>query len=123
MLLDPYQFISGKERVHKEFRLSDCYCFAYKTLLMQGWSQTPGSYQNRIVFVFVMIAGMLLYWHWEAMVISYLAVRKIVLPYTSFEQLLSSSSDKVRCIVFFTCFYRWRSTSPLQYNRGFIKIH
>ena len=63
---------------------------------MQGWSQTPGSYQNRIVFVFVMIAGMLLYWHWEAMVISYLAVRKIVLPYTSFEQLLSSSSDKVQ---------------------------
>ena len=91
-----YSYFSGNEKIRNEFRLSDCYCFAYKTLLMQGWSQTPGSYQNRIVFVFVMIAGMLLYWHWEAMVISYLAVRKIVLPYTSFEQLLSSSSDKVR---------------------------
>ena len=43
----------------------------------------------------MMIAGMLLYWHWEAMVISYLAVKKVVLPYTSFEQLLSVSSDKV----------------------------
>jgi len=62
---------------------------------MQGWSKTPDAYQNRIAFVCMMVAGMLLYWHWEAMVISYLAVKKTVLPYESFEQLLSSSSDKV----------------------------
>ena len=92
--------ISGKEPVQDELKLSDCYCLAYKTLLMQGWSKTPNSYQNRIAFTCVMVAGMLLYWHWEAMVISYLAVKKTVLPYESFEQLLSSSSDKVTVIKF-----------------------
>ena len=93
----------GNEPVQDELRLSDCYCFAYKTLLMQGWSKTPDSYQNRIAFVCIMIAGMLLYWHWEAMVISYLAVKKVVLPYTSFEQLLSVSSDKVRKHYILSC--------------------
>jgi hypothetical protein len=79
----------------KKFRLRDCYCFAYKTVLLQGWNTTPSSFQNRIAFISVMIAGMVFYWHWEAMVISFLAVRKIILPYESFEQLLSSSNDKV----------------------------
>ena len=93
----------GNEPVQDELRLSDCYCFAYKTLLMQGWSKTPDSGQNRIAFVCIMIAGMLLYWHWEAMVISYLAVKKVVLPYTSFEQLLSVSSDKVPRYLILSC--------------------
>ena len=43
----------------------------------------------------IMIAGMLLYKHWEAMLISWLAVKKVVIPYKSFEELLSGSSDKV----------------------------
>ena len=68
---------------------------AFKAFLSQGWSKSPGTSQNRIAFLFVMISGMLLYWHWEAMIISYLAVNKEVIPYKSFEQLLSSSNDKV----------------------------
>ena len=43
----------------------------------------------------VIVTAMVCYWHWEAMIISYLAVRKIVLPYESLEQLLSKSNDKV----------------------------
>ena len=89
----------GKEPVQDGLKLSDCYCFAFKALLMQGWSKTPESYQNRIAFVSVMISAMVLYWSWEAMIISYLSVNKEVIPYKSFEELLSSSSDKVilRC--------------------------
>ena len=82
-----------------DFKLSDCYCFGYKTILFQGWSKTPQAYQNRIAFISVMLTGMLFYWHWEAMIISYLAVRKVVLPYKSFEQLLSTSSDKVSFLI------------------------
>ena len=94
-----FTFDLGNEPVQDDFSLSDCYCLAYKALLMQSWSNTPDSYQNRICFVCMMVAGMLLYWHWEAMIISYLAVKKVVLPYTSFEQLLSDSSDKVNSIL------------------------
>ena len=90
---------SGKEPLQDELQLSDCYCFAYKTILMQGWSKTPNAYQNRIAFFCVMVAGTLLYWHWEAMVISYLAVRKTIIPYETFEQLLSMSGDKVMRIL------------------------
>ena len=85
----------GKEQVQDDLRLSDCYCLAYKTVLMQGWSKTPQSYQNRIAFACVMIAGMLLYWHWEAMVISYLAVRTVQLPIITLEDLVKKSNLKV----------------------------
>ena len=76
--------------------MSKCYVFAYKALLFHGWNYTPTFLQNRIAFITVAITAMICYWHWEAMIISYLAVRKIVLPYESFEQLLSKSNDKVR---------------------------
>ena len=88
-------FNLGKEDLKDEFRLSDCYVFAYKALLFHGWNYTPTFLQNRIAFITVVITAMICYWHWEAMIISYLAVRKIILPYESFEQLLSKSNDKV----------------------------
>ena len=90
-----FKYNSGKEPVQDDLRLSDCYCLVYNAVLMQGLSNTFQSCQNRIAFMFVMIAGMFLYWHWEAMLISYLAVTKTAIPYKSFGQLLSSSSDKV----------------------------
>ena len=100
-----FLYNAGKEPLQDDLRLCDCYCLAYKAILMQGWNNTPQSYQNRIAFVYVMIAGMLLYWHWEAMLISYLAVKKVVIPYKSFEQLLSSSNDKVH---FYNNLYKYR---------------
>ena len=91
-----FKFDLGKEDLKDEFRLSNCYVFAYKALLFHGWNYTPTFLQNRIAFITVVITAMICYWHWEAMIISYLAVRKIILPYESFEQLLTKSNDKVR---------------------------
>ena len=117
-------FNLGKEQVQHELKLSDCFCFAFKSFLMQGWSKTPESYQNRIAFVCVMIAGMVLYWHWEAMIISYLSVNKEVIPYESFEQLLSASNDKVWLTLFSTelksIYYLRRWTKMLILNKLFI---
>ena len=42
-----------------------------------------------------MVASLVLYYHWEAMLISYLATRKIVLPFTNMEELISKTSFKV----------------------------
>ena len=43
-----------------------------------------------------MLAGTLLYWHWEAMIISYLAVRTISLPFNSLEELVLNTDYKAR---------------------------
>ena len=98
-IYSPNLIPTGSENLQEEFNLSNCYCFVYNSFLFHGWNNTPRFIQNRIAFITVLITAMVCYWHWEAMIISYLAVRKIILPYESFEQLLSKSSDKVnRCI-------------------------
>ena len=40
-------------------------------------------------------ASVLLYWHWEAMLISYLATRVIVLPFNNIDELVKSTSFKI----------------------------
>ena len=40
-------------------------------------------------------ASVLLYWHWEAMLISYLATRVIVLPFNNIDELVKTSSFKI----------------------------
>ena len=55
----------------------------------------PNYYSNRIAFASVIVAGTLIYWHWEAMVISYLAVRTTQLPITTLNELLTKSNYKV----------------------------
>ena len=98
-IYSPNLIPTGSENLQEEFNLSNCYCFVYNSFLFHGWNNTPRFIQNRIAFITVLITAMVCYWHWEAMIISYLAVRKIILPYESFEQLLSKSSDKVnKCI-------------------------
>ena len=42
-----------------------------------------------------MVASLLLYWHWEAMLISYLATRKILLPFNNVEELVKTSNYKI----------------------------
>jgi hypothetical protein len=36
---------------------------------------------------------MIFYWHWEAMLVSYLATRVIVLPFNSIAELVRTSND------------------------------
>ena len=47
------------------------------------------------LFFSVMLASVLLYWHWEAMLISYLATRVIVLPFNNIDELVKTSSFKI----------------------------
>jgi hypothetical protein len=44
------------------------------------------------VYFSLLLGGAMIYWHWEAMVISYLATRVIVLPFTSISELLDKSN-------------------------------
>ena len=46
-------------------------------------------------FFSFIVAAAVLYYHWEAMLVSYLSARKIKLPFRSVEELLSNSGHKI----------------------------
>ena len=88
----------GYDECGETFTLGDCYCFVFKTFIMLGSKVMPNSYSNRISFLTVITAGALIYWYWEAMVISYLAVRTTELPIVTLEDLVKNSNLKVNMI-------------------------
>ncbi len=63
--------------------------------IARPWSHTPIRNHNRIAFFTVILAGGLIFYHWEAMLISYLAVRTTVLPFRSIEELYTKTNYKV----------------------------
>ena len=67
----------------------------------------PRADSNRIAFASVILASMIIYYYWEAMLISYLAVRKTQLPFTTLEELSVNSKYKVykKTIVAWIRFY------------------
>ena len=57
---------------------------------------TFSDYFLHICLIFsIMAASVLLFWHWEAMLISYLAIRKIILPFNNVEELFTTSDFKI----------------------------
>ena len=48
-----------------------------------------------MIFFSIMIFGAVLYWYWEAMLISYLATRVIVLPFDGIATLLTKSDFQI----------------------------
>ena len=64
-------------------------------MMMLGNKVLPAASYNRISFVTVIFASTLLYYHWEAMVISYLAVKTTQLPIITLQDLIQKSNLKV----------------------------
>ena len=88
--------ISGDDEASDEhYSLSDCYSLVYKSLLMLGCSTTPHKGRRRITFLTVMTGSVVLYYLWEAMLISYFSTPKTFLPFNSLEGLLKESDKKV----------------------------
>ena len=46
----------------------------------------------------IMLAGILIYYHWEAMLISYLSTRFTVLPFNGIRELVENSDYKIGLI-------------------------
>ena len=59
---------------------------------MRGWSVVPEKISGQIAFAVLFYASILLYYHWEAMLISYLATRVIVLPFNNIRELVDQST-------------------------------
>ena len=79
--------LSGNDENSEHYGLGGCYISIAKTLIMLGNTYLPTKNSSRIAFSTVFIGGIVLYYYWEAMLISYLAVRKIELPFRTLEEL------------------------------------
>ena len=64
-------------------------------MTMRGWSHEPTKNSGKLVFFSLMFFGILTYWHWEAMLISYLSTRFIVLPFNTIPELIDRTAFKI----------------------------
>ena len=70
----------------------------YRSLLGLRLSTAPKSQRHRLAFASLLISGMWLFWLWRAVLISYFAEPKILLPFHNFEELLYRSDKKVKTL-------------------------
>ena len=52
----------------------------------------PEKNSGKVVFAVLFCASILIFYHWEAMLISYLATRVIVLPFNNIRELVDQST-------------------------------
>ena len=62
---------------------------------MLGSDMRNDTLRARISCVTILVAGMLLWWLWEAMMISYFAVPSKAVPFNTIEEFLTKSDKKV----------------------------
>ena len=86
----------GNDRYQRRLQLSDCYRFMAETFLLRTSTVMPTTYSNRISFSFVLFGSFMIYMYWEAMLISFLAVKKTYLPFQNLKELADSSNYKLK---------------------------
>ena len=85
----------GNDPANSDITLTDCYVIVYKSILMLGGVDRYNTLSRRISYLTILAAGMLLYWLWEALMISYFAYPSKSLPFYTLEEFLTKSDKKV----------------------------
>ena len=62
---------------------------------MRGWDTQPTKNSGKLVFLSLLVFGLLTYYYWEAMLISYLSTRFVVLPFNNIPELISRTNSKI----------------------------
>ena len=62
---------------------------------MRGWSTLPSKLPAKIALFSLLFFGTMIFWHWEAMLISYLATRVISLPFKDIPDLVSNTQFRI----------------------------
>ena len=89
-------FKLGKhDPIKEEFTFGKAYVYQSSTLTMRSWSHVPVKFTSRIALFSILFFGTLIFWHWEAMLISHLATKIIVLPFTNIRGLLLNSDVRI----------------------------
>ena len=64
-------------------------------MTMRGWSHFPSTIGAQCAVFTLLLYGALAWWHWEAMLVSYLSTRKINLPFKNIEELVTKTQYKI----------------------------
>jgi hypothetical protein len=62
---------------------------------MRGWNTLPSKLPARIALFSLIFLGTMIFWHWEAMLISYLAIRVIPLPFKDITDLVANTQFRI----------------------------
>ena len=62
---------------------------------MRGWNTLPSKLPAKIALFSLLFFGTMMFWHWEAMLISYLATRIISLPFKDIPDLVSNTEFRI----------------------------
>ena len=60
---------------------------------MRGWSIVPSKPSAKLALFSLLFFGTLMFWHWEAMLISHLATRVKVMPFNGIPDLVSNTGN------------------------------
>ena len=85
----------GKDPAYHEFTIGKCYVYLCSTLTMRGWKILPSKLSSQIALFSLLFFGTMMFWHWEAMLISYLATRVISLPFKDIPDLVSNTEFRI----------------------------
>ena len=90
-----YSRFGGKDPAYREFTIGKCYVYLCSTLTMRGWNTLPSKLPAQIALFSLLFFGTMIFWHWEAMLISYLATRVVSLPFKDIPELLSNTQYRM----------------------------
>ena len=62
---------------------------------MRGWNILPSKLPSQVALFSLLFFGTIMFWHWEAMLISYLATRVISLPFKDIPDLVSNTQFRI----------------------------
>ena len=62
---------------------------------MRGWNTLPSKLPAKIALFSLLFFGTMIFWHWEAMLISFLATRVISLPFQDIPDLIANTQFRI----------------------------
>jgi hypothetical protein len=65
------------------------------TLTMRSWNTLPSKLQGQVALLSLLFFGTMIFWHWEAMLISNLATRIISLPFKDIPDLVANTQFRI----------------------------
>ena len=80
---------------YHEFTLGKSYVYILNTLTMRGVDILPVKPSAMVAVFSFLFFGTIMYLHWEAMLISYLSTRVIVLPFNNIPELISKTQFRI----------------------------
>ena len=90
-----YLRLGGKDPAYQEFTIGKCYVYLCSTLTMRGWNTLPSKLPAQIALFSLLFFGTMIFWHWEAMLISFLATRVISLPFKAILDLVANTQFQI----------------------------